>query len=228
MSEKGFETLVGINHCQERWYPHSVEAYMKAIKLNGDYSDTYPLYRNFAYSMQYIEYLEKQLNELNLSDVLTRMVYKSYIITAMGIIEELFVNILHNNNKWNTSIWKEKAKYHSNPQGSDGERTKSEVIIYEECEEYDMRMDLDSMIKKIESHHLLSIDHESFPELKRLRELRNRVHLQVGNNPYDHDYNSIGTNEIRLARKLLYAVLTSNEVCQDESVFKFIQNAINT
>ena len=227
MDEKGFETLVGINHCTKRWYPQSIATYRNAIKLYGDYSNTYPLYSNFAYSMQYIEYLEKQISELNLSDVIITMVYKSYIITAMSIIEELFVNIIHNNNRWNTSTWKEKAKYHSNPQGSDGSRTKVDVIVYEECEEYDMRMDLDSMIKKIESHHLLSIDHGSFPELKRLRELRNRVHLQVGNNTYDHDYNSIGANEIQLARKLLFAVLTASEVCQDESVFQFIMDAYN-
>lgn len=54
---------------------------------------------NFAYNMQYIEYLEKQLSELTLSDVLLTILYKSYIITAMGIVEVLFVNLLKKNKK---------------------------------------------------------------------------------------------------------------------------------
>lgn len=48
-----------------------------------------------------------------------------------------------------------------------------ETGFFEKVEPYEMRMDLDSMIKKVEAKKLLSIEHENFPALKRLRDLRN-------------------------------------------------------
>lgn len=88
-----------------------------------------------------------------------------------------------------------------------------------------MRMDLDSMIKKIEKKHLLSIDHNAFPALKTLRELRNRVHLQIGDGPYDHDYNCFGSEEIQKMRKILYTILTTPEFCNNITAFDFIKES---
>ena len=224
MDELGFETLLEINHSTNRWYPQSITTYRNSIKLRGYYEVTYPLKSNFAYSMQYIEYLEKQISELTLSDVILTMLYKSYIITAMSIIEGLFVNLLHDKQMWNTTTWEERIRFSTNPKIYNGEKAKIETIVFQECDEKDMRMDLDSMIKKIEKHHLLSINHTDFPALKKLRELRNRVHLQLGENTYDHDYNCFGYEQVQMARRILYAVLTADEFCRNPETFKFIKD----
>lgn len=220
-----FETLIksGQYKTADRWYPDPVEYYKRAINVTGDVDDCKRLRSNFAYSMQYIEYIEKQLNELKLSDVIITMLYKSYIITSMSIIEALFVNLLHRTGHWNTTIWSEISNIVSNPKNIDGENTKVETHLFKQVDEYDMRMDLDSMIKKIEKKHLLSIDHSAFPALKKLRELRNRVHLQIGDGPYDHDYNCFGFDEIQMMRRILYTILATPEFCNNVKAFDFIK-----
>lgn len=111
---------------------------------------------------------------------------------------------------------------YGNPQ-KDGENTiKAETKLFKKVQLYEMRMDLDSMIKKIEKKNLLTIDHNVFPALKKLRELRNRVHLQSGEGAYDHDYNCIRFEEIQMMRRILFAILTSPELCVHTEQFNFI------
>ena len=219
------ETLVRKNEATERWYPQSVNVYKASIKIPNNTAEYKRMNSNFAYSMQYIEYLEKQLDELKLSDVLITMLYKSYIITGMGIIELLFVYLLKNNGLWNQTEWKEYAEFKANPKEINSEIIKVETKLYKKVPSYDMRMDLDSMIKKVEKKHILTINHNIFPALKQLRELRNRVHLQLGEGAYDHDYNSIGFDEVQMMRRILYAILTAPEICNNENVFKFINTS---
>jgi hypothetical protein len=174
--------------------------------------------------MQYLEYIEKQLDELSLSNVLTTMLYKSYIITGMGIIELLFVFILKQTGNWNKSTLQECSSFLSNAKKENDNILKVKTIIYKEVPSYDIRMDLDSMIKKVEKKHILTIDHSVFPALKKLRELRNRVHLQIGTGAYDHDYNIFGIEEIQMMRRILFSILTAPEFCKRPEIFDFINN----
>lgn len=223
ISDLKFETLIENNKCAQRWYPQPVSTYKSSIKVYGDYNTTNLLRSNFAYSMQYIEYLEKQINELKLSDVLLTMLYKSYIVTAMGIIEALFVNLLHATDNWNTTTWEEIGSFKSNQKSIINEEIMCETHMFKKTDEYEKRMDLDSMIKRIEKKHLISINHNDFPALKKLRELRNRVHLQLGNDAYDHDYNCFGFEQIQMSRRILYAILKSPEFCNDDNAFEFLK-----
>lgn len=219
------ETLLKKNDAPKRWYPQSVDAYKSSIKIPFNSPENKRLNSNFAYSMQYIEYIEKQLDELRLSDVLVTMLYKSYIVTGMGIIEMLFVYLLKETGFWNKTEWEECATYISNPKDDNGLTTKLEAKLYKKVPPYEMRMDLDSMLKKIEKKHILTIDHNVFPALKKLRELRNRVHLQTGEGAYDHDYNRIGFNEIQMMRRILYAILTAPEICEKAEKFEFLRTS---
>jgi len=79
-----------------------------------------------------------------------------------------------------------------------------------------MRMDLDSMIKKVESKKLLPINQRVFPALKKLRELRNRVHLQLSNSPTDHDFNSFNYNDYKMMSNILYAILASKRISKQD------------
>lgn len=142
------ETLITKNDARQRWYPQSIDTYKTGIKIPYDTPENRRLNSNFAYSMQYIEYLEKQLSELSLSEVVKKMVYKSYIITGMGIVELLLVYRLRSTGHWNTTKWEEFCKLSANPKEIDGEMVKVVTTMYKKVEPYDMRMDLDSMIKK--------------------------------------------------------------------------------
>ena len=180
---------------------------------------------NFAYSMQYLEYIEKQIDELIVPSVIRTMLYKSYIITGMGIIELIFVYLLKKNGEWNQTEWIEYGDLKSNSKILNGETIKVETKLYKKVDKYDMRMELDSMIKKIEKKHILSINHEIFPVLKILRQLRNRVHLQEGTGAYDHDYNKIGLQEMQTMRRILYTILTVSEICRNRQAFNFIDES---
>lgn len=219
------ETLIKRNNAKNRWYPQSVEEYKSSIKIPYNSDENRRLNSNFAYSMQYIEYIEKQLDELRLSEVIVTMLYKSYIITGMGIIEMLFVYLLKDRGHWNMTEWKECATYKSNPKDDNGNVSWVETKLYQKVEPYEMRMDLDSMIKKMEKKHILTIDHAVFPALKKLRELRNRVHLQAGEGAHGHDYNTIGFDEIQMMRRILYAILTAPEICNNAARFEFINTS---
>lgn len=219
------ETLIIKNNVNPHWYPQTVEKYKRSIKVPYDTPENYRLNSNFAYSMQYIEYLEKQINELILPSVLKKMIYKSYIITGMGIIELLLVYRLKTTNNWNTTEWLEINKFVANSKEIEGVVLKTETVLYKKVDQTDMRMDLDSMIKKAERKHIFSIDHNVFPALKQLRELRNRVHLQIGEDSLDHDYNRIHKEEVQMMRRILYAVLTAPEICNHKSTFDFINES---
>lgn len=223
MSDLEFDTLVKKNNAIERWYPQPVSIYKNSIIVHGEYDTTNRIRSNFAYSMQYLEFLEKEFDELNLSDVLTTMQIKSYIVTGMGIIEMLLVNLLHYTGNWNVSEWGEYKKFISNPQNVDGKTHKIETHVLEKVLPFELRMDLDSMIKKTEKKNLISISHDVFPALKRLRELRNRVHLQIGESAYDHDYNIIQFEDIQMMRRILYSILSCNQFCSNLNAFEFIK-----
>lgn len=216
------ESLIAKNNASVRWYPQSVSTYKQAISIPYDTPDNKRLNSNFAYSMHYIEYIEKQLDELKLSEPITKMLYKSYIITGMGIVELLLVYRLHAAGQWNTTEWEEFCEMPANPKNLNGETVKLVTTMYKKVDPHDMRMDLDSMIKKAEKKRILTIDHNVFPALKQLRQLRNRVHLQTGDGAFDHDYNCIGLDEIQMMRRILFAVLTTPELCACEDTFRFI------
>ena len=216
------ETLIRKNEVPNRWYPQSVDIYKASIKIPKNTDEEKRMISNFAYSMQYIEYIEKQIDELKLSSVLFTMLYKTYIITSMGIIELLFVYLLKSNGMWNQTEWEDYAVFKANPKEVEGNTIKLETKLYKRVPLHDMRMDLDAMIKKVEKKHILTIKHDAFPALKQLRELRNRVHLQLGDGAYDHDYNGFGLNEIQMMRRILYTILTAPEICNNAKVFEFI------
>lgn len=219
------ETLIKKNNIKRRWYPKSIDGYKQSIKIPRDTEENKRLSSNFAYSMQYIEYLEKQLNELKLSSVIRTMLYKSYIITGMGIVELLFVYLLKSSGNWNKTEWEEYLTFTANPKTDGTNMIKAETKLFKQVPPYEMRMDLDSMIKKIEKKRLLTIDHSVFPALKQLRQLRNRVHLQLGEGAYDHDYNKINSDDVQMMRRILYTILTTPELCNSAQQFRFINKS---
>ncbi|MDH8678720.1 hypothetical protein QE109_11205 [Fusibacter bizertensis] len=136
------------------------------------------------------------------------MLRKTYVITGMGIVEGLFVNLIKSEGKWKSSEWESKKIFTTNKYLVDGEKIKISTEVLKKVPKFEMRMDLDSMIKKIESKKLLSINHSNYPMLKKLRDLRNRVHLQETKGKYDADFYNFSENEKVEMGKILYNILT--------------------
>lgn len=214
------------NGCKERWYPTSIEKYKTYIKLDMKIKGSEELRKNIAYNLQYLEYIKKQQDELKLSEVIYVMLCKSYIISGMGIIEGLFTNLLKSKDFWNKTTWQSIGIIKSNENKFEEKTIKIETEIFEKIDEYEMRMDLDSIIKKIESRKILTIEHKNFPMLKKLRDLRNRVHLQQSNNRFDTDYHNFSCSEKEEMGNILYAVLTNEIFCslpQHSEIYDFLR-----
>ena len=104
----------------------------------------------------------------------------------------------------------------------------NELIIRTElCKEvapYAVQMNLDELIKKLENHRdALGVDHLVYPALKRLKNLRNRVHLQKLESETDHDYNAFDYSVKKEMGSILYQILTSNMVTGLPHYFDFLK-----
>jgi len=206
------------------WYPKPVSDYKDNLKLIWGIPDKHHIRSNFAYNMQYLEYLQKQISELRLSSVLITMLYKTYIIVSIGIIEMLFAGMLKAKKLWKTSSYELLLTTKSNQQKYENRKLKTEVNIYKQVEPYLIDMDFDAMIKKVEDKHLLSIEHSIYPKLKTLKKLRNRVHLQLCNGECDHDYNTFNSKDYEYMKDILHKILTCPEFCRNSEIYDFLKN----
>ncbi len=224
MSDLPFETLIESNECKIRWYPQSVETYKSAFKIDKTIENASALLSNLAYNMQYLEYLEKELFELKLSDVIVTMLYKTYIITGMSILEGLFSNIIKSNGYWKTSTLESQGTTQSSKTNFSGVSYTVKTELFKTVDKYQLQMDLNSLIDILNKHHsVLEIDHLIYPALKRLKDLRNRVHLQKSNGNYDHDYNAFNFSDKNEMGKILFEILTSENITNNPKVFDFLK-----
>lgn len=226
MSTLSFETLIKgkESYPSVRWYPISVDVYKRAIKLDYSVENTPALQSNLAYSMQYLEFIEKEFSELDVSSVIYVMLVKTYIITGMSVLEGIFSNIIKSNRWWKMSDVESMGVAQTNETKFDGEKMIVKTELLKKVDPYPVQMNLDELIKILDRHHkVLDVNHLVYPALKRLKNLRNRVHLQKAENSTDHDYNAFGVDEKKEMGRILYEILTSKMVTDMPQTFEFLK-----
>ena len=230
MSDLPFETLIKANNYRraaDRWYPRAAETYQNAFKLDNSVENSGALRKNLSYSMQYLEFLEKEMAELNVSDVIYTMLVKTYVITGMSVLEGLFTNIIRTNGWWKTSSLDSLGTTKANETkfGEDKYVVRTEIL--KKVPDYNLRMDLDGMITVLDNHHkALKVDHLVYPALQRLRKLRNRVHLQISESNTDHDYNVFDFRVKYEMKSILYEILTSEMITDTPHIFEFLKEEV--
>lgn len=207
-----FETLIKEKDYKstDKWYPTDIGFYKGFfdVHLKPKFENDQALVSNLAYNMQYLEYLEKQMTELNLSSVVETMCQKSYIITGMSIVEGIFVCIVKANNWWKTSCYESAGSTKANPKSFGGQTYIIQTELLVEVPEYPLQMTLDELINRLDSHHTaLGVHHLVYPQLRRLKDLRNRVHLQKNDSPTDHDYNAFNKGVKDEMKSILYQIM---------------------
>jgi len=208
----------------ERWYPLPTSEYKSNLRLRNNTANKYQIKSNFAYNMQYLEFIQKQIEELCLSSVISTMCYKTYIIIGMSIIEMLFSSFLKATKNWKYTDLELISSTKSNFQKHEDKNLKTEVFIYKKIPKKEDFMNFDAMIKKIETKKLLPIEHEIYPALKKLKKLRNRIHLQECEHSTDHDYNNFDQRAYKLMKSILYQILTCSEFCNNKDLYNFLIN----
>ncbi len=234
MSEKNienvsnFETLIEKNDIRydDRWKPNFVSTYEMNLSQGLLKEMNQELRKNIAYSLQYLEYIELQLCELHLHNVIITMLYKTFIITGTSIIEGIFCYLLKSNNLWNQKEWELEEKINTNKFKLGNEMKKIELHIFKQIPKTNDEMNFDSMIKKVESKKLISIPHGAFPYIKMLRRLRNKVHLQIHESPNDTDWWSFKYSDYCWMKCILYIILTNKRFDlskQQKSYYSFLK-----
>ncbi|MBW7572491.1 hypothetical protein [Caproiciproducens faecalis] len=219
-----FETLIKKNDIcyNDRWSPNLVSTYEYNLSQGTLKGLNHDLRKNIAYSLQYLEYIELQLHELDLHNVIITMLYKTFIITGVSIIEGVFYYLLKSNNLWTQKEWELEKIVKSNGFSFENETRKVETHIFKSIPKTDDEMNLDSMIKKIESHSLIDIPHQAFPYLKKLKRLRNKVHLQINEHPNDTDWWSFNYSDYLWMKYILFKILTNSKFgLDDENIKKY-------
>ena len=196
------------------WYPvpiaKLVALLIKAIYSGRGYRHTYALRRNIAYNLQYIEYLDRTVQDLKLSSVLVTQTWKTFVIVGCGIIESLLHYLLiskgaHTMTEWDLVII---APGNSKKWGSETRKVDSHVYKKRSNSRLE-QMTFDAMLKKSESKRVLGREHSIYPMLKRLRPLRNKVHLQEIGDVTDTDWNAFKWSEACAMAQVIQRVFTS-------------------
>ena len=224
MNDFLFEKQLKINSSKDRWYPTSIDTLKGSVKIDMKIENAMALLSNIAYNLQYIEFLEKELKELNLSTVIYTMIVKNYVITSMSIIEGLFSNIVKSNGWWKTSDLESLGTTQTNETKFEDQRYVIKTELLKKVEPYNVQMNLDELIKILSRHHsALEVNHLDYPALKRLKDLRNRVHLQKNEGNTDHDYNAFDCQVKKEMSQILHDILTSHQITDFPDTFNFIK-----
>ena len=229
MSSIPFESLIKEKDYKpvDRWYPTSVDTYKRSFNIDTSIDNSRALKSNLAYSMQYLEFLEKEFSELDVSSVIYTMLIKTYVITGMSILEGLFSNIVKAHGWWKTTDLESLGATQSNETNFSGNSLVVKTELFRKVAPLSLQMNLDELIKVLSRHHdALQVDHLVYPTLKRLKDLRNRVHLQKTENNTDHDYNAFDPSVKKEMGAILYQILTSPMVTDMPHSFEFLK--INT
>ena len=89
-------------------------------------------------------------------------------------------------------------------------------------EPQDKELDFSTVINRVKDKNILDLNNEHFPDLSKLRKLRNRVHLQIGESRTDTDYYQFQYEDVELAKKTLYCVLTDTKIMENQENKCFI------
>lgn len=199
------------------------------IKRNNAYTTC----KNIAYNLQYIQYLQKQLDSVYLTDVLERMVCKNYIITAMSIIEAIFAYLVKDSGNWKASEWKSIHKIridNQKPFELEGRTLKVQVEVFEKVDAQIDELQFDAIIDKVRSKKLMKFKTaEAFDFLKKFKSIRNKIHLHITQDATDY---KIFDKKLQVQMKyILSAVLKNEAICKNASkageVYSFLDLSVH-
>lgn len=194
----------------DRWHPTAVCRFESVFSRGAYVGMNKELRKNIAYSLQYLEFLQMEFEEIHWHDVIATQIIKTYVITAMSIVEGVFHHIVLSNGYQKKTDWKEiDTPRHTNVFREDDVDKKFIITTQMKlARPENVQMDFEYLITKVQEKRLISLPGKSYPKLKALKRLRNKVHLHVIRYDNDTDYLGISYFDYLLARYFLHTILT--------------------
>lgn len=187
-------------------YRHYFDA---GIRSNDQFHRTDDLSKNLSYNVIYLEFISNALKR-EIHVVIKTELIKTFVITGMSIIETILYYVIKSRNLQKTESFDEIAVLSSNEKKVKGTFIKAETRLFKKrAVDKELEMSLDYMLKKAETNKLLGRNEDLYKRIKHLRKLRNKIHLYLIEEDFDHDINNFGSKEYRLMNESLEAVLSS-------------------
>jgi hypothetical protein len=209
----------------EKWHPTPVSCFESDLTGGSFQGMSKELKKNIAYSLQYLQYIQLQFDEVHLHDIVATHLLKTYIITAMGIIEGVFFHLVKFKGFQKKDDWGIQGKsVHTNIFEEAGTEKKYVITVESKLKSpQNVQMDFEYLINKVQEKKLLSLNYKAFPHLKALKRLRNKVHLHVVKHENDTDYMGISFYDYILVRYILFLVLRDKTFApKEETNLSFI------
>lgn len=227
LNNLNFETLLATSS-GDSWHPIAVLDINNIFNLdyNQDYDFSYKIGKNLSYNIQYLQFLQKQIFELRLSEVLLKMLYKNYVITSLSIIETIFAFIVKQHNLWRLRKWKE-ISHTSKTNKVNDSLIMTDTIQYENIPPVEDIMDFSDLIQIVRDRKLIKLSVEQWKFLMRFKKKRNRVHIRI-TKEVSTEYNDFSIYDYLSAKILLQLIILKNdEVINDKiealEIFKFLK-----
>jgi hypothetical protein len=185
--------------------------------------NSYEIITNLSHSFQYLEFLSNCLIH-DLHPGIQRQMIKSYIVCGGSIIETLLYCYLDMNKLLKHNEWKElrerktKSEYLDSFEGLNSEYKKTidgkQIKITLKMEEKlksptKGSPNFNSMISVIISKRIFGDNTEIYESLKKIKNLRNKVHLNNINSEFDHDWRNFKREDGIELKKTLIQIIKS-------------------
>lgn len=206
-------TLTKRAEAGSKWYPIYIDNLVgligKVVDYGMGFSNVYALRHNIAYNLQHLEFLDRCIEDIKLTEALTKQIYKNFVVIGCSIIESLLTFLLIRSGNYKETEWELVCKVTGQEQDIDGVRKRIDCHIYKKLDTKKREeMDFDAMLKKAESKKLLGSEHKIYSDLKYLRKLRNKVHLQAIKEPTDTDWNAFEYRHLCAMALVIHSVFT--------------------
>lgn len=230
------ETLLKKNNLkyEERWNPTMIVSFTENLSC-GELSDLQaPVRSQICYSLQYLDFLKTLIDDIKLHNIVKAELYKTYIITAVSIIEAILEHIVRRNyklGKINPKAYRfiaettKDIEVMKNKSTIEGVNVDLRLVYTKNIEKPKLKSEikLKDLIKAVEKSSLGLCNGIGYQNLVSLKDIRNKVHLTV-KDKNETDYCVINEAWYFTARESLYYILTSDKFEPDDiEVYDFIK-----
>lgn len=182
----------------------------RGIRKDSTLKHRHAFISNIGYSLQYLEFLDHQLSSVRLHSTIEKHMNKSFVVTGMSIVEAIMWYVLKKHGLQRVEKWEAVVDPSTNTFSLSDEQHRIRNVLERKLEEpKEVEASLMWMIRKVESKKLIGVDEQVYKDLNYLRGLRNKVHIHVVQHDTDTDWNAFSANELRVMKKALHGVLTS-------------------
>ncbi len=218
----------------DKWYPTSIqilEEHLGVLLTPNAYfssSEIAPLKKNLAYTLQYVEFLDRVIKDINLSTVLWTQNVKSFVVYGASVVEAIFNYLVISTDNGNATKWQSVKKVITPQFDLNGVKHKNDIELFKEIgTPIQESMTFDQLAKKVESKKLLRSNFAHYAKIKPIRRLRNKIHIHGVEHATDTDWWNFNQKEYELIRHVLKAVLISSVFIGSahKSKFNYLKNS---